>query len=221
MYPEDRVLIGVINRKQDLAIAQHAHWYRVPWKQAARGIHAEYVAFYQSRAFGEDNKAIRLFARRTGHELVRRKDLLPDEVSHRRANELYFKIQLGELRPKVPPISNPTGRPVIFIYTTWDRFIAAEVISDLYSTADHFVDRTLAALVRTGLPVERLWEAAGVTDDGGAQLRIQCEGGELVATTSAAENERIQLSRDFQPDILADVVAEIQARIDALGGVKR
>ena len=81
MYPEDRVLVAVINRARDLDCARHEHWYRVPYLQAPTGIYAEYVAFFLSRAFKEQNGGIHYYARRTGVELVRRRDLLPADRS--------------------------------------------------------------------------------------------------------------------------------------------
>jgi len=148
VYPEDRVLVGVINRKRDLDTLQREHWYRVPQGRAPQGIYVEYVAFFLSRAFAERNGGIYYYARRTGVELVRRRDLLPAEVDHPRADDLYYKLQLAELRHKDPPVLNPNRRAVSFIYTTWDRFIAARQIEDLYSEADHFVDRGFHALER-------------------------------------------------------------------------
>ncbi len=218
MYPEDRVLVGVINRKRDLDHARHDHWYRIPQARMGRVIHAEYMAFFLSKDFGPQNGAIHYYARRTGHELVRRRDLLPDEATHRRADDLYYKVQLGELRPKVPPIANPTHRSIAFIYTTWDRFVSAEQICDLYSTADHFVDRVFFALQNAGIRSERLWEAEGISDDGGAQLRILCEHGEVIATTAVPAKGRLHLSGDLTAETIQQVIAEIRARIAAFGG---
>lgn len=218
MYPEDRVLVGVINRKRDLDHVRYSHWYRIPQGRAQKGIHAEYLAFYLSRAFGEQNGAIHYYARRTGHELARRRDLLPDEADHPRANERYYKIQLGELRDKIPPVANPTRRPVVFIYTTWDRFVAAEQISDLYSEADQFVDRVYHALRQSGIRSERLWEAERASDDGGAQLRILCKRGETIATTGPPAEGRLSLSPGQGQEAIQQVLAEIRARMAALGG---
>lgn len=224
MYAEDRVLVGVINRKKDLDQARFGHWYRIPHGRAAKGIHAEYMAFFLSRSFGSENGAIRFYARRTGHELTRRRDLLPDEPQHKRANNLYYKIQLGELREKVPPVLNPTRRPVVFIHTTWDRFMAAEQISDLYSTADHFVDRVYYALHNAGIPAERSWEAEQVTDDGGAQLKIQCQAGEIIASTGSQHQDRIHLVAEqgdagAQAAAIQKLIGDIQQRITGLGGL--
>ncbi|MFC1960881.1 hypothetical protein ACFLYO_09225 [Chloroflexota bacterium] len=224
MYAEDRVLVGVINRKKDLDQARFSHWYRIPRGRAAKGIHAEYMAFYLSRAFGQENGGIRYYARRTGHELARRRDLLPNEADHKRANNLYYKIQMGELREKIPPILNPTRRPVVFIHTTWDRFIAAQQIGDLYSTADHFVDRVFYALHQAGIPSVRIWEAEQTSDDGGSQLTIQCQQGELVATTSLKHHDRVHLTTQptgepINPEAIQAIIGDIRQRIADLGGL--
>jgi hypothetical protein len=193
VYPEDRVLVGVINRKRDFEKAQREHWYRVPYGQAPQGIHAEYVAFFLSRAFKELNGGIHYFARRTGIELVRRRDLLPEEPNHAHADALYHKLQIGEVRRKDPPILNPTRRRVSFIHTTWDRFSQAKVLADLYSEADTFVDRVFHVLESKGVPSRRVWEAERASDDGGAQLHILCEDGTVIASTNSRNEQVIPL----------------------------
>ena|SRR6202165_1380551 len=132
MYPEDRVLVGVINRRRDLELLREQLWYRIPIFNAPLCIDTDYVAFYLSRSFRGANGSIGYYARRTGFELVRRLDLLPAEVNHPRAAELYFKLQFRVVEQKLPPITNPTSRPISFIYTTWERFEAAQVVSELY-----------------------------------------------------------------------------------------
>lgn len=206
MYPEDRVLVGVINRKRDFEKVQREHWYRVPQGQAPKGVYAEYVAFYLSSAFKELNGGIHYYARRTGVELAYRRDLLPEEPDHPRADNVYHKLQLGDLRRKDPPIRNPTKRPVAFIYTTWDRFEQARVVADLYSDADKYVDRVFHALERSGIHAERVWQASRQSDDGGAQLRIECEDGIVIASTSAREEHVIRL----------DVVEPVRSGVETI-----
>lgn len=218
MYPEDRVLVGVVNRKRDLDTVRYDHWYRVPQRRAPNGIHAEYVAFFLSRAFGSLNGGIHYYARRTGVELVRRRDLLPEEASHSRADDVYYKLQLGELRRKDPAVTNPTKRAIAFIHTTWDRFEAAREIADLYSDADHFVDRVFHALERSGVRSERIWQADRTSDDGGAQLRVQCEDGTVVASTSARDEHVIRLDIDGSKDAVRYSVDVILEAIRQHGG---
>lgn len=182
MHPEDRVLVGVISRKKDFAMARDHRWYRIPQGKAEKGIYAEYMAFFFSRAFGELNSAIHYYARRTGVELLTRRELLPDEANHPRADDVYYKIQLGELKAKAPPIKNAKKRRFSFIYTTWDRFIHATDLVDLYSEADYLVDRVYHALEDSGLRPQRSWEFENAYPQTPPQVKVLCEDGEVVAT---------------------------------------
>lgn len=146
MYPEDRVLVALINRPKDFEIARERGWYRVPEKKAPRGVFFEYVAFYFTAAFGEEKYAVHYYARRLGHELVTRRELLPDEPDHPRADESYYKLQLGPLQRREPPIISLHWRRITFIHTTWDRFQAAKEIHDLFVEDEEFVDRLYHAL---------------------------------------------------------------------------
>ncbi len=145
MYADDRVLVAVLNRKKDFDIARRQLWYRIPERQLPRGLNAEYIAFFLSgKVFRERSGSIAYFARVTGLELARRADLLPDE--DRRAADIYFKLQFRNLVEKDPPIDNVPARSISFIRTTWDRFISAETIADLYRAGDFYVDRVYHAL---------------------------------------------------------------------------
>ncbi len=220
MYPEDRVLVGVINRKRDFEKAQVEHWYRVPTRKMPQGIHAEYVAFFLSKAFGDLNGGIHYYTRRTGTELAHRRDLLPEEANHPHADDTYYKLQFGDLRRKDPPILNPTRRPITFIYTTWDRFTQAQVIADLYSDADKFVDRVFHALGPAQKHATRVWEASRQSDDGGAQIRVVCKEGTVIASTITIPGVEhiIQLPTHGSGDDVRSSVETIKAAIKRHGG---
>ncbi len=141
MFPEDRVLVGVINRKRDLAAVLNEHWYRIPLARFMGVLDYEYIAFFLSGSIVRGGSGIYYYARLQGVELVRRSDLLPREANHRRSAELYYRLALGPIGLKNPPISNPGRRTVTFLFTTWDRFYAAKTISDLYLTGARFVQR--------------------------------------------------------------------------------
>ncbi len=212
MEPEDRVLVGVINRKRDLVAARDEHWYRIPRARLSRGVYFEYLAFFLSGAFGADNGSVRYYAERNGFELAYRRDLLPKEATHRRANEIYYRIGIGPLLEKLPPVRNSTKRSVSFIYTTWDRFVGAREVSDFYSKDDYYVDRIFHALHDSGARVERFWEAERKATGHGAHLNLLCEGGSFVAGPEL-EGDSL-LMDDSQPDdvILASIRAEIARR---------
>jgi len=133
MYPEDRVLVGVINRQRDADHLLRYLWYRIPLWRMPNGFGAEYLALFFSgsaaRPYGASG--IYYYGRLRGVELHKRCDLLPQESDHPRAQEIYYRLHLAALLSKDPPISNRQGRRVSFIWTTGERFLAAEDVSEL------------------------------------------------------------------------------------------
>lgn len=131
MFEDDIVLIGVINRSKDLELAKMQQWYRIPLQQFPDGIHAQYLGFFLSRSFGEQNGAIHYYAEICGTELVYRRWLLPDESNHPRADEMYLKLSIGNLIRKNPPVINHNKRTVSFLQSSWANFITARTLNDL------------------------------------------------------------------------------------------
>ncbi|MBZ0300592.1 MAG: hypothetical protein K8J31_12660 [Anaerolineae bacterium] len=211
MYPDDRVLVGAITRKGDLKLARDEGWYRIPQSRLPRGVHAEYLAFFvNSRVAGQPDGGIYYFAEREGVELAYRRDLLPREANHPRASEIYYKVQLRNWQEKSPPVLNPSRRSIAFIYTTWDRFVHAREIKDLYSDADYYVDRIYHALRNDGLnPIERFWDAERRETGVGAQLRILCEKGLLTASTEKLLGDILLKTDEKEDAILAKIREEV------------
>ncbi|MEM6284136.1 MAG: hypothetical protein AAF787_18225 [Chloroflexota bacterium] len=210
MYPEDRVLVGVCKTKRDLTFARDAHWYRIPQGQMPRGVYTEYIALFVSGSvFKEQSGTVAYYARWQGVELARRRELIPSQPDHKRADEVYYKIKLGELKTKTPPITNPTKRVITFVHTTWDRFISARTIADLYSDADRFVDRIYHALRSPQLRVERWWEADYKQTGYAPQLRIICQKGDVVASTEPGMGNVYLDASKGDDELLAQIRDEI------------
>lgn len=132
-HAADRVLVGLMNKPRDFQIARDEGWYRIPAAHAPESTtDAAILAFYFTTAFAEERWGIHWYAEVRGHELVRRRDLFPDEAKHPRADDCYYKLQIGPLLRRDPPIPSLRWRRVTFIESTWDRFTAAEEINDLY-----------------------------------------------------------------------------------------
>jgi hypothetical protein len=146
MYPEDRVLVVYVPRQGDFARIEREGWYRIPFDFAPKGLYAEYFAFYFGRPFGDEKWAIHYYAPTLGHELLRRRDLLPEESEHPRADKIYYKVQLGPLQRLERPIVSLRWRRITFIHTTWDRFQDAREINDLFVEGQPYVDRRFAIL---------------------------------------------------------------------------
>ena len=108
----------MVNNPRDLEIARLLGWYRIPLRTAPKVVAVDYLAFYQTGAFGDEKWRIQYFAPVRGHELTTRAELLKTELDHPRAKEEYYKIQLGPLESLPKPILAETWRRITFLYTT-------------------------------------------------------------------------------------------------------
>jgi hypothetical protein len=221
MHPEDRVLVAVMTSPQDFEIARDQGWYRVPELKAARGVFFEYVAFYFTAAFAEQKYAVHYYARRLGHELVTRRELLPGQPEHPRADELYYKLQLGPLQQREPPIVSLRWRRITFLYTTWDRFEAAREINDLFVEGDEFVDRLYHALRETDLAPERRYPVRDAGVEYLVDLAIPCRQGILavdVTGSSPVPPGALQLTPRMLRDDGGGCLQAIRTEIERRGG---
>src|SRR5512136_800212 len=132
MLPESSVLIAVMNHARDLEHARDEHWYRIPVRSAPKFFPPDYLAFYFTRTFDQDAFSIRWYAQVRGHELVTRRDLLPDEPDHPRAEQRYYKLQLGKLVGLPHPIPSRSLRRITFVLTNGKRLNEAWEINDLF-----------------------------------------------------------------------------------------
>jgi hypothetical protein len=87
---------------------------------------------------------------------VTRRDLLPSEPNHPRAGQWYYKLQLGPLQHKSPPIVSARWRRITFIVTTGDRFMEAVEINDLFEQ-ESLAGQLYVKLREMGMEVEREW----------------------------------------------------------------
>ncbi|MCW5846615.1 MAG: hypothetical protein KIS95_05255 [Anaerolineae bacterium] len=179
MYPEDRVLVAYVPQPSDFDIIRRDGWYRIPQRFAPKGIHAEYLAFYFGSKFGGEKWAIHYYAPREGHELVRRRDLLPDQPNHPRADDIYYKVQLGPVQKLSQPIVSLRWRRVTFLHTTWDRFQDATEINDLFIEGGPYVDRLYATLKERGIYAERNYHVDGQSADHVVALSVPTRDGRV------------------------------------------
>ncbi len=132
LTPSALILVAVLPSAQDLDIARILGWYRIPLRRAPKVIDVDYLAFYQTAAFGEEERwRIQRVAQVHGHELTTRRELLRDEPDHPRAGEEYYKIQLGPLVTLPCPILAEKWRRITFLYTTGEYLNRAETLHDL------------------------------------------------------------------------------------------
>lgn len=133
------VLVAVINNAADLQRAAEG-WYRIPQRRAPPRIGADYLAFYQTKAFDnpEEAQTVTYFAATRRYRLLTRRALLPDEADHPRAGDYYYQVEIGPLQRLERPVPAATYRRVTFIHTTLDRLFAAQDVLDLFRRDDPF-----------------------------------------------------------------------------------
>ena len=127
----DLILVAIAKTPRDLEIARVLGWYRIPLATAPKTIRIDWMAFYQTAAFGSSRWRVETVAPVRGFELMRRADLLREESEHPRAEDPYFKVQLGPLQRLDQPIPSATWRRFTFLYTTGERLLKARDLGDL------------------------------------------------------------------------------------------
>ena len=131
IHPEDLVLVAIVKTLRDLEIARVLGWYRIPLATAPKTIRVDWIAFYQTAAFGEERWSVRYIAPVNGYELVTREELLRNEREHPRAKEPYFKLQLGPVETLPRVIPSQRWRRFSFLYTTGEHLLFAKDVKDL------------------------------------------------------------------------------------------
>jgi hypothetical protein len=141
------VLVAVVNNREDLRRAASEGWYRIPQRRAPRRIGADYLAFYQTGAFRDLPEAhtVTYYAPIRRYQLLTRAELLPDEANHPRADDYYFRIEIGPLMRLDQPIPAARVRRLTFIHTTLEQLLSAQDVTELYNKEDLF-DRLWQAL---------------------------------------------------------------------------
>jgi hypothetical protein len=126
------ILLGIMPNPRDLEIARVLGWYRIPLKSAPKVIDVDYLAFYQTAAFGEGHRwRVESFAEVRGHELTTRMELFRDEPEHPRAREEYFRVQIGPLQALPQPVQAGKWKRITFLYTTGELLQTARTLNDL------------------------------------------------------------------------------------------
>ena len=150
---QPRVLVAVVNNIRDFEIVRAKGWYRIPLKRAPAQIGADYLAFYHTAAFERDKWSVRYYACVKGYRIVTRADLLPDEVTHPRAGDKYYRLDIGPLQELLHPIPSRKLRRITFISTTLSYLLAAEDVHDLWER-DRLEDKLWTAFREATLVAE-------------------------------------------------------------------
>ncbi|MEX2140380.1 MAG: DUF559 domain-containing protein [Pirellulales bacterium] len=155
--PDAPGLVAVMNNRLDFDRAEVEHWYRIPVQSAPDGLRKiRWVAFYLTKAFGCQKWSVRHWARVRRITQVKRLDLLPAEQHQPRAQNLYYRLELGSLQTRPEPIFSRRRRLIVFIPSIWKKFTGALEINDLVHGSP-LEDRLWAAFKQEEIEAERQW----------------------------------------------------------------
>jgi very-short-patch-repair endonuclease len=148
------VLVAIMNDPADFAIAQERQWYRIPVNSAPKRWPPQWLAFYQTKIFSEEKYSIKHFASVRKIQTATRQELFPDEPQNEKSSRTYYQLMLEPLQTLSTPIISQRWRRIVFIPTTWEKFIQATEINDLYDESP-LEDRLWAELKQLLLLAER------------------------------------------------------------------
>jgi very-short-patch-repair endonuclease len=156
--PDEPVLVAIMNNRLDLALAREQGWYRIPVSSAEKWLKGHWpprwIAFYQTKVFGDEAFSVRYYSRVTGIRQVSRHELFPDQPQDDRAKRRYYQLLLGPLQRRQEPIVSRRWRRITFIPTTWSQFERATEINDLYRESS-LEERLWQQLKLLNIPAER------------------------------------------------------------------
>lgn len=145
MTEKKDVLLAVLKNKRDLGILKKHLWYRIPLSKRPRR-EIEYIAFYQPLAFAKNGSCIRYYARIESTSVVKRIELLPDELSHPNANKNYLKITFKKLNMLRQKITNRNRMRIAFGFTSLNKLLKAREVIELFGVPP--IEKILAKVLK-------------------------------------------------------------------------
>jgi len=136
MSKRGELLAAIINNLPDFAIARDKHWYHIPVSSVEKWLSnrwpPQWLAFYQTKVFDQEAYSINYYAEIINVKRVYRWQLFPDRPSDNKSNRRYYQLFLQPLQRLPKPILSRRLRRIVFIPTTWEKFVKAVEINDLY-----------------------------------------------------------------------------------------
>ncbi|MDQ2687739.1 MAG: endonuclease domain-containing protein [Armatimonadota bacterium] len=192
--PNDELLVAIINSKADFAILQEHGWYRVPVASTPRRWPPRWLAFYQTKVFGDEAYKVTYFGRVRRIHVATRQELFPEEPSGSKSDRRYYQIFLEALERRQEPIVSRKWRRIVFIPTTFAKFIAATEINDLYDDSP-LEDALWAEFKRLNIHAERQMDVKAEQSRFMLDFAIYCAQGKINVETDGdtwhADRERI------------------------------
>jgi very-short-patch-repair endonuclease len=236
-----------VKSRADFARARDDGWYRVPVATVPESLReplldgrVRTLALYLPSAFREEGWQVRWIAPIRGVVERSRRELLPDEPGHPRADQPYLRLDLGPLSLLPRPIPSRRLRRIVLIPTTRAKLETAAEINDLFH-ASPVEDVLWSAFKDDGIEAEREFFVDGDRQRRYAldfaifgnegNLDVECDGDAYHANPEKAvyDNRRnnfltargwkvLRFSTGQIREALPDVMAHVRATLKQCGG---
>lgn len=202
------VLVAILNNLLDFDIARDQHWYRVPIDSAEKWLKRRWpprwLAFYQTSVFPEEKHTVTYYARVRDVRKVERWELFPDEPRSGKGSRRYYKLLLEPLERLPRPIMSKRLRRIVFIQTTWQKFMRATEINDLFDESP-LEDQLWTELKRLEVKAERQYLVEVPGRSYFLDFAIPCARGNIAVETDGdtwhADPQQIPLDNQRDNDI--------------------
>lgn len=132
--------------------------------------------------FGSEAYAVRYYSRVLHIHRKYRWQLFPDQPPNKKSKREYYQLVLAPLQQLPKPIPSRRWRPIVFIPTTWDKFINAVEINDLYDDSP-LEDRLWAEMKRLQIRAERQEFVRADQQDYALDFALYCALGKIDVET--------------------------------------
>ncbi|XOF32397.1 MAG: endonuclease domain-containing protein [Candidatus Electrothrix sp. YB6] len=135
-----------------------------------------------TKIFGKDAWAISYYAKIFDIRKVYRWQIFPDEPANAKSRRRYYQVFIEPLKHLPKPILSRRYRRIIFIPTTWEKFVNAVEINDL-SDESPLEDRLWAEFKRLQINAERQEFVKIHNRHYALDFAIYCESGKIDVET--------------------------------------
>ena len=148
---KEELLVGIVNRIGDYNIIHNQFWYRIPVDKADKMLKdrwpPRWIAFHYTSRIKKNPQMILHYGKVSSIEVRSRKELFPNEKTNYKTRRNYYKISIGEVFTLPKPILSRRFRKIVFIQTTYKKFINAIEVNDLFD-GSRLEDRLWAEMKR-------------------------------------------------------------------------
>lgn len=155
---KEELLVGIVNQVSDYDIIKNQFWYRIPVdsvdKMLKKRWPPDWIAFYYTAAIKKYPQMIIHYGKVFNITIDRRKELFPSEKQNDKTSKKYYNISFDEIRILPKPILSRRYRRIVFIQTTFNKFIKAKEINDLFDGCE-LEDKLWAEFKRNRISADR------------------------------------------------------------------